>query len=96
MYIAVGAFGATRYLLSPDQAEEAVVKDNLLQRTLRMFVGNEEKSKAAVDAALEHGMMLERHLGTFLRALCRDPPARVQPTRAHRKPGAFLERERGN
>lgn len=50
-------------MLSPDQVEEAVIKDFLLQRASQMFIGiDEEKRKcnealmALLDAAFQHRM----------------------------------------
>ena len=66
VHLRVEAFGAESSVVPPDQAEEVAVKENLLQRSPRMFMDVEEERRmrdgalaAAVDAARKHGLTPE-------------------------------------
>lgn len=62
-HVAVEAFCAAGEMFTPDKAQEAAVKENLLQRAPRMFIEmvegkreHEEVLKMAVDSACQHDL----------------------------------------
>lgn len=109
--LTVEAFDMSNDVLPPDQAEEAAVKDTLLQRFPRISAELKQERIKSMEALtkglraakqeVKHvvrlsALVLKRVPDAFGRALFGDPPIKVPPMTLRRKPGVGMMRARSS